>query len=447
MRGVLFALLLLTVGASFAKTSDLCSKGTHVGPMHPHIRGAKGDTCPICGMKLSPDPACFSEEDESLSSDDKNPNAVKNSPCSKGGHVCPMHQHIRGDKGDTCPICGMKLSPDPACSSNEKDNVVSASIRQDGDVRINNKFQQQYGIKTVSAIKREFGRRIRAFGEVTISSRNTHNITMRSEGWVVDLISDAVGDDVKKGDLLFTFYSPDLMKAQADYLTGGGRNRAEEILKIQGMDDKAISEFKKKGDLIRNIPFYSPINGSVSILNVRQGSYIKSGELAITLQNYDEVWVDADVPIKDILFLSKGQDVDVVDPRTGRTYKSKIDYIHHSADPITRTGKVRIVLQHIDRDPKPGTFVDVIFSGKKEERLSVPEESILYSSSGTYVIEKVDEQWFRPIKVSLGITANGYSEITSGLIEGQEIVLSGQFIIDAESNLRNGFSAMSPSLN
>jgi len=419
---ILFLLIILTAGFSspaLAELPKICEEGKWVAPMHPNIRGEEGDNCPVCGMKLVPDPVCFPEEKQ------------KRKEKKILYWVAPMDPNYQRDEPGKSPM-GMDLVP-----VYEEDTEAPQ-----GAIKITPTYQQALGVKTTPVTRKEFGRNIRSFGEIVPSTRNELMFHMRSEGWIVDLATDAVGDTVKKGDLLFTYYSPDLMNAQSDFLIGNRVSNAEERLRLFGMDDKAIRELKEKGRMMRETPFYAPMDGTVIDLKIRKGSFVKEGDLALSMQDFSQVWANADVPIQDLQFLEIGQSAKVIIQETGKTYDSTIDFIHHVADPQTRTGIVRLVLPHKHLEPKPGTYIDVIFDADSQERLAVPAEAVLYDGTGAKIIESLGDGYFRPVSVETGITANGLTEITSGLEKGQNIVTSGQFMIDAESSLRGGMGSM-----
>lgn len=287
-----------------------------------------------------------------------------------------------------------------------------------------------------------FGQNIRAFGKIAPSTRLEYAVDVRTKGWIVDLPVDAVGDAVKKGDLLFTYYSPDLMTAQSDFLIGSRLVSAEQRLRLYGMDDKAIEELKKRGRFFDQTPFYAPADGTVTILNVRKGSHVNEGGSVIRLQDFSKVWVNVDVPIRDVQFLAVGTPAMVTVPETAEHHETTIDFIHPVNDPMSRTVMVRLILDNPDGVLKPDTYVDSVFNADVQSRLAVPEEAVLYSSMGAYVMEDVSNGYFKPVMVETGITANGLTEIKNGLFHGQRIVTSGQFMLDAESNLRGGMAAM-----
>lgn len=359
-------------------------------------------------------------------------------------YVCPMHPHIHGEKGDRCPICGMELVP-----LKEKDSSAAPAASTEAmpsDIVIEPRYLQALGVRTGFAEKKRFGRTIRAFGEVGANTRTETRITVRTDGWIVDLAASAMGDTVKKGDLLFTYYSPDLMNAQSDYLIGrrGGVavGKPEARLKLYGMDDKAISAFKQKGDVMEATPFYAPADGAVSMIEARKGSFVGAGMTVLALQDYTDLWVNTDIPAKDMPFLKAGQPAKVIMPETGKVYETTVDFVQYIGDPITRTGHARLVIPYIEGGLRPGLFADVIIEANEQERLAVPSEAVLYDSAGAMVFESLGGGSFRPLRVEAGLRNGVYTEILSGLKAGQEVVLSGQFLIDAESNLRGGTARM-----
>ena len=355
-------------------------------------------------------------------------------------YICPMHPHIEGGAGDTCPICGMSLVP-------KQTEKTSASGDESGTIDenaivITPEYIQALGVKTAQVSLEEFGKSIRAYGKIAASTRLEHTVTVREDGWIVDLATSAIGDNVKKGDLLFTFYSPDLMSAQSDYLIGSRTGKAEQRLRLYGMDDKAIAEFKKGGKMMEATPFYAPLDGTVTMLEARPGMYMGEGARVLTLQDFSKVWINAEVPLRDIEFLKAGDRADIALSETGKKIQGTIDFIHPIANPDSRTVTVRVVADNPDGALKPETYANVTLTGKLEKRLAVPQDAILYGEGGSYVIEALGDGKFRPRMVETGITANGLTEITSGLEAEERIVSSGQFMIDAESNLRGGMANM-----
>ncbi len=353
-------------------------------------------------------------------------------------HICPMHPHIHGEAGDNCPVCGMPLVPMVEAAPEE-----AADMAQDPSaIFIENTYRQALGVKTAPVALHEFGKSIHAYGHIAPSTRLETAVAVRTSGWVVDLATDAAGDTVKKGDLLFTFYSPDLMTAQADFLQGGRVGNAEQRLRLFGMGDQAIAELKKAGRFLEATPFYAPADGTVAMLNVRTGAYLEEGGTILTLQDYSEVWVTAHLPLRDLVLVEVGTHAVALVDDTGARFDASVDYIYPNTDPQSREGMVRLVIDNADGRLKTDALVTVMFEAGSRERLAVPEEAVLYGDHGAYVIEALGDGYFRPVMVMTGITAWGMIEIVGGLEEGQDIVMTGQFMIDAESNLRGGMAAM-----
>jgi Cu(I)/Ag(I) efflux system membrane fusion protein len=361
-------------------------------------------------------------------------------------YICPMHPHIHGELGDTCPICGMALVPAGGDVSMSHEGHDMETSDPAAELSITPEFIQSLGIKTTEVSHHKFGQNIRAFGRVVPNTREEHRIDIRSEGWITRLETDAIGDTVKKGDLLFTYYSPDLLVSASDYLLQMKGNKVfgnpEMRLKLEGMDEIAIAQLKQKGELIYEIPFHAPTDGTVSVLNIRDGSFVKAGETLMVLNDFSKVWINADIPVRYMQFLKPGDPANVILPDIGLEFQANIDFIHPILNADTRTGMVRLTMENTDGMLHPDHYVDVLFTTDIKPRLAVPKQAILYSADGAYVFESLGKGRFRPVMVETGITSEGITEIKSGLEHGQKIVSSGQFLLDAESNLKGGMEAM-----
>lgn len=352
----------------------------------------------------------------------------------------PMVPGQKFDKPGKSPYMDMELVPFYADQVDDDHNNA---------IQVDASYRQALGVKIAPVQMQEFGKAIYTFGIITPETRREYIVAVRTGGWITDLKTDAVGDTVKKGDLLFTFYSPDLLSAQADHLLG---QRGEKVvgtpdkrMRLYGMDDKAIAELKAKGSFLEQTPFYAPADGTVMTLNVRKGSYVDAEDgdnMILSLQDFSQVWIEARVPIKDLQFLSVGTPAIITIDETGETLKAATDYIYPMTDTESRKGMVRLVVDNPDGKLKTGSFVNVIFEAGSQPRLAVPAEAVLYGKDGGHVIEDLGKGAFRPVKVETGLTSQGLTEIVAGLKAGQSIVTSGQFMIDAESNLRSGLNNM-----
>lgn len=357
-------------------------------------------------------------------------------------YTCPMHPHYIADEPGTCPICGMDLVP-------LKGGTEEVSGDERTTVTISPETIQNIGVRTEKAEFARFGSNVRSYGLVNENVRLLHDVSSRVAGWVEDLKVTAVGDEVKKGQLLFTLYSPELVSAQQDYLSAlatgvkGRINSTQKRLASLGVQQKFLEQLNKNRKSEQNIPHYSETDGVISELNVRGGTYVKPGMSIAKIQDYSSVWINVSVAEKDLPFLSKDMPAEVSFPNISEeTRTARTDYIYPTVDKASRTGQVRLVLSNPEGTLRPGAYADVTFETKPEKRLAVSREAVLHSSEGDYVVIALGEGRFQPRKVRTGIHSKGKTEIVAGLAESEEIVVSSQFLIDSESALRESFRKM-----
>lgn len=346
---------------------------------------------------------------------------------------CPMHPHIVSDHAIKCPICGMELQP------------IKQSINhsEHGGVTISSQTIQNMGVITATASLVPLGVQISGYGRITENERLTSHLSSRVEGWIESLAISSIGDVVKKDDLLFTLYSPNLIAAQEDYLSAvaiGNKVRTgatKRRLVALGMQNKAVAKLAKTRKVLTNVPFYAQNDGTVSELSVHSGSYIKAGTSILRLDDYSSVWVAVQIAEKDLPFVDTASIALVRIPHRGDSYPATVDYIYPTLDPKTRAGKIRLMLDNKNGVLKPEGYADVTFTTNSYPRLAVPDDALLPTSTGYKVIMAIGGGQFHPQPVSVGLQADGYAEITNGLNIGDKVVVSGQFLIDAESTLKN----------
>ncbi len=443
MRKSIATLFLLLV---FIATPALSAEQQYTCPMHPHYVADRFGTCPICGMDLVPlendGDSDDEEEEEILQKTD-----IKSTSKKKILYwVAPMNPNYKMDKPGKSPM-GMDLVPVYA----EESDVSSTDEKKDSNKRasvtISPEIIQSIGVRTEKAQMASFGTLVRSYGDVTENIRLQSDISGRVSGWVKELKIKAEGDAVKKGDLLFKLDSPDLISAQQDYISAvktGVRGRIEAAkrrLGSLGVQDKAIEGIK--GSVNSYVPFYATQDGIVSEINIREGSFVKSGMKVIQIQDYSSVWIDVSIAEQDIPYINDTTKVSVSFPNLGIGAQDvKIDYIYPTIDRATRTGRVRLVVDNSNNMVKPGAYADVEFETGVKRRLSIPSDAILKSKDGDFVVVAVREGRFQPRKILSGLRYKGRTEVLSGLKDNDEIVVSGQFLIDSESALRESFRKM-----
>lgn len=362
----------------------------------------------------------------------------------KGGGkwTCPMHPHYIANEAGTCPICGMDLVK---LETGGETGAVAATEQRTA-ITVAPETLQTMGVRIAKAEKSSFGRIIRSFGLIAENERMQTEMTARTEGWIEDLRVRAIGDEVKKGDLLFTMYAPEFIVTQRDYLEARqGRSgiRTQSIktrLSAFGMQDRTIKKLEDTNSVMEFVPFYAEIDGTVAMIELRPGSYVKRGTMLTRIQNYSQVWLMVSVPEKDLSFINPGTPARVTFPNIpGREVFAKVEYVYPTVDAETRTGKVRLVLDNKDGELRPGAYADVAFEVGTEQRLAVPSEAILKSGGGRYVIASLGGGRFEPRSVKTGLTSGRWTEIKGEIAPGENIVVSGQFLLDSESALRESF--------
>ncbi|BHH85592.1 efflux RND transporter periplasmic adaptor subunit [Desulforhopalus sp. 52FAK] len=357
-------------------------------------------------------------------------------------YTCPMHPHYISDTFGTCPICGMDLVEMEA-------GTADSDATEDDGLKLPSHMIQRTGVRSKPTEIAYFGRAIRSFGEVVVNQRLQNDVSLRVEGWIEELIVNAEGDEVEPDSLLFRFYSPQLVAAQQDYLTAlgsgnTGRLRAsEDRLRSLGVQTKVIRQIKSSKKIIRDVPYFAEQKGSIEKISIRQGSYLRPGAIAMRIQGYEKVWIQVNLAEQDISFVKKDSRVNVDFPNLGIHKENvTIDYIAPTVDPATRTAQLRLILPNEKGRIRPGAYVDVTILTDLSPRLAIPYESVLQNKEGNYVIIDRGNGTFQAREIKVGMQYQGLVEVQAGLQEGEQVVVSGQFLIDSESSLRESFLRM-----
>lgn len=349
-------------------------------------------------------------------------------------YVCPMHPHIQQAEAGSCPICGMPLVQQRQTSSAE--------------VNVSGALQQALAIRTEAATTRTLWRYIETFAQVQYPEDAIHHSHIRAEGWIEQLYVRSLGQRVQAGDKLFSFYAPDLLVAQDDYLQAlavsqqqlaRGSNllqRAETRLRLLGLTEKDIEQLKQRKQSQQQITVYAHQAGVVTMLNVRDGMYIRPGDTLIEITRSDQVWLIADVAEAQQSWLFEGMSAEVDVPAWQLNgLETQVEYIYPALDAQSRSSKVRLSLDNAKGQLKPNMLLPVrLYGGPLKDVLTVPRDAVLLSDSGSRVVIK-DGDNFRLRRISTGISAQGYVQVLDGLHSGEQVVVSGQFLLDAQARL------------
>ena len=372
----------------------------------------------------------------------------QNTQMETASYTCPMHPHyISDDPNGTCPICWMDLVP------------VKGAPSQDSAVSVSPEMIQTMGIRTALVGTSDFTQSLRAYGTVEPNTRLESMAASRLEGWINGLTVRAEGDIVRRGQRLYSIYTPDLIAAQKDYLASlqiGNERRIASVrqrLKSKGMQESLIERLTETREVIERVPVYAESAGVVTELMVRDGDYLKPGDPVVKLQAYDKVWVIASVPESDLPAMSIGKTATLAfESAPDAAATGTVDYIYPTIDTKTRTARVRISVDNSAGSLRPGAYADIVFDADPAEtpdtQLSVPSQAVLRDSHGAHVILALGDGRFESRDITIGASVRGRIEVLSGLSAGDRIVARGQFMLDSESNLREGFSKLSaPAVN
>ena len=359
-------------------------------------------------------------------------------------YTCPMHPtYLSHQKGSSCPICGMDLVLANSLKSK------SSESHDDGFVKIDPAVVQNMGVRTELAGFRKLDRDIRTSATVQPDERMQYTVTIKVMGYIEKLYVNYTGQQVKRGEPLFDLYSPDLVNAQADYLTAlktqlpsdSGRllSSSRERLLNWDISSEQIAALEQRGVPEKKLTFFSPANGLITEKMVTEGQSVEPGMIVYRITDYSHVWVVGDIYQQDIPLISTGQHVEVLlDYNQGKTFTGKISWIAPELDPQSRTLRVRVNLKNTpDLAIKPGMNATILIrTAMAKDVLTIPEQALIRSGLRTLVIVARGEGLFEPREVKAGQSAGGYTEILEGIFEKDEIVVSSQFLIDAESNLK-----------
>jgi len=353
--------------------------------------------------------------------------------------VAPMDANYRRDEPGKSPM-GMDLVPVYA------DEVDS----QPGTVKIDPTVVNNLGVRTAKAQRGELPRHIDTVGYVQFDEDTLHHVHTRVDGWIEKLATKATGDPVEKGQLLFELYSPTLVNAKQEFLAALRSNNtvllqaSRERLAALGVTESQIARLEKDRTAGQRVRVYAEADGVVAHLAVREGIFVTPANEVMSIAELDKVWVLAEVFEREAAWVRPGQMAMVeLDYLPGKMWHGTVDYVYPELDPKTRTLTVRIRFDNEDEMLRPNMFARVTIHGADTGPVvHVPREAVIRGGTIDRVVLALGEGRFRSLPVTLGIESHDRVAIRSGLKAGEEIVVSGQFLIDSESNIEAALARM-----
>jgi Cu(I)/Ag(I) efflux system membrane fusion protein/cobalt-zinc-cadmium efflux system membrane fusion protein len=316
-----------------------------------------------------------------------------------------------------------------------------------GGVSIDPRVVQNMGARVEPVRRQTVFRHVRSIGQVEVGEDQISVVNLRFSGWVERIHVDKTGDPVKRGEVLVEVYSPELVAAQKEYLLARRTQGADSALarsarrKLELWDiGKAdVEAIVKSGKTRRTLPIRSPRTGFVLHKNVVEGARVQAGQDLYRIGDLSRIWVTAEVYEFDAPWVEVGQPAQMeLSYEQGKVREGKVAYIYPTLNEVSRTLTVRLEFENPDMRLKPGMFATVYIQFRRvDDVVAIPTEAILDSGRRKIVFVSAGDGRFEPREIVTGLTGDHHvTEILSGLAAGEEVVVSGQFLLDSESQLQ-----------
>ncbi|WP_441256996.1 efflux RND transporter periplasmic adaptor subunit [Vibrio sp. Vf1514] len=364
-------------------------------------------------------------------------NNTMNSAASEGSKeplywVAPMDPNYKRDKPGKSPM-GMDLIPVYA---------EQTASQKPGTVTIDPSVENNLGVKTAQAVREPLSPSIETVGYIAFDESRLWQTNVRVAGWVEKLYVNAVGDRVQKDDVLFTLYSPELVKAQEELLNAYRTGRsalvkgATERLVALGVDRAQIQAILKRGKASSSVEIKAKADGIIASLNIREGGYLSPAQAVISAGPLENVWVDAEVFERQSHWVTAGsQAMMTLDAMPGREWQGEVDYVYPILDPQTRTLRMRLKFANPQGDLKPNMFANISLQPVTEDAvLTIPKSAVIHSGGMSRVVLAEGNGQYRSARIDVGREAGDRIEVRHGLNEQSRVVTSAHFLLDSESS-------------
>jgi Cu(I)/Ag(I) efflux system membrane fusion protein len=343
----------------------------------------------------------------------------------------------------------------------EPDSMQAMSTAPSGAVVVPAVMRQLIGVRSAPVTYASLGQEIRAVGTVGYDERGLTQVTVKTSGWVREVFVDSIGRPVQKGDPLFTLYSPDLLATQDEYLLAVKMQgqlassplaevkanaaslvaSSRERLHLWDVTDLQITKLERRGKAEPVLTVYAPSSGIVLKREALPGKYVEPGTTLYEVADLSTVWVSADIYESEVAAVTLNQPASVTFAAyPEETFRGNVSYIYPSLNTETRTVRVRVELPNPGLKLKPGMYGNVIVQTDALHTLVVPKEAVLETGLRQLVFMDRGQGRYEPASVKLGRRSQDSVEVLEGLKEGDHIVTSANFLLDAESKLASASS-------
>ena len=350
----------------------------------------------------------------------------------------PMYPQQRFDKPGKSPFMDMQLVPKYADAPDDQGGVTVAP-----------RIMQNLGVRTAEVFRGSLATKLTAVGSIEYNERAFVVVQPRSNGYVERLFVRAALDPVRQGDPLVEILFPDWAAAQEEYLLLRRRNDADlaaasrQRLVLLGMSEEQIAALERAGTSQPRVTLRAPVSGVIAELGARQGMTVSAGTTLFRIASLGAVWMIAEIPEAQAAAVAPGSRVEIHAPAyPGERFSGRVSAILPEINPATRTLRARIEVSNTGGKLKPGMYANVDFTPRAREALLVPSDAVIRTGTRDVVIVAEAEGRFRPVEVTIGAETGGNTEVLKGLSAGNRVVVSGQFLIDSEANLRTALDRL-----
>jgi len=316
--------------------------------------------------------------------------------------------------------------------------------------------QQMIGLQTALVEKRRLSTKVRAVGRITYNEQRIAHVNLRVSGWIKNLYVDFTGKLVKKGQPLFTLYSPELVATQEEYILAlqalediqesplpEVRQQSQQVLdaardrlRLWMFTAHQIEDLENRGTPTTFVTIFSPMSGYVIDKTAFQGMFVQPQNRMYTIADLSTIWVQADVFEYELPFIQKGQAATLtLEAFPGETFSGRVAYIYPYLKKETRTVQVRLEFANPQLRLKPDMYGTILIQVDRGPSLAVPDQAVLDSGLRQVVFVVKEKGMFEPREITLGPKVGSFFEVVKGLKEGERIVTSGTFLLDSESRL------------
>jgi len=373
--------------------------------------------------------------------------------------TCSMHPQIRQPEPGACPICGMDLVPVDGGAASAPDDAVVLSERARRLAQLRTTEVRRHG---------DAAAEVRLLGRVETDESTRRTVTTWIDGRIDRLHVDTTGQQVRRGQVIASLYSPEVYSAHQDLLAAqrqvarldpgspagsaatSALDAARDRLALLGVDEAEIQRMAEATSPTRSVPIHSPFSGTVIERLASEGSYVQTGAPLYRLADLDRVWVQLDAYESDLSRVSVGQAVAIrVDALPSERFDGQVAFVDPTVDPQRRTARVRVELANPDHVLRPGMFAEATLFAERaadtEAPLVIPESAPLFTGQRSVVYVEVERDGsvaYEPRAVRLGPRLGDVYPVVAGLREGEEVVSRGAFALDADLQIRGGPSMM-----